>query len=329
MAIKYEAYTRLGEKVQGVLETDSEEDAYGILEKDELIPYRLRPVRTRRSLVQLAPGLFKPKPQDVIGFTRQLAALLNSGIPLRRALLVQQEQSGSPGLKEALRQIVRDVEAGERFNAAFSKHTSVFPEFYLRLLTVGEASGGIPLTLQQLTENLQRRKEVGDKVRKALVYPAISLAVAFIAAFVLVTYALPSLTGLLKEFGGELPTPTLILINTSDALQNYSVYIIIPVIVAALLASIATRTARGKRIRDHILLAVPVVGKILVGSNMFYLTTTISTLLKGGVSPIEAMKLAEQGVSNSVMRDRLSRVTVRASEGMKIDSLVKSLCRSN
>ena len=90
MAIKYEAYTRLGEKVQGVLETDSEEDAYGILEKDELIPYRLRPVRTRRSLVQLAPGLFKPKPQDVIGFTRQLAALLNSGIPLRRALLVVQ-----------------------------------------------------------------------------------------------------------------------------------------------------------------------------------------------------------------------------------------------
>ena len=224
---------------------------------------------------------------------------------------------------------MRDVEAGERFNAAFSKHTSVFPEFYLRLLTVGEASGGIPLTLQQLTENLQRRKEVGDKVRKALVYPAISLAVAFIAAFVLVTYALPSLTGLLKEFGGELPTPTLILINTSDALQNYSVYIIIPVIVAALLASIATRTARGKRIRDHILLAVPVVGKILVGSNMFYLTTTISTLLKGGVPPIEAMKLAEQGVSNSVMRDRLSRVTVRASEGMKLDSLVKSLCRSN
>ena len=126
MAIKYEAYTRLGEKVQGVLETDSEEDAYGILEKDELIPYRLRPVRTRRSLVQLAPGLFKPK-QDVIGFTRQLAALLNSGIPLRRALLVQQEQSGSPGLKEALRQIVRDVEAGERFNAAFSKHTSDVP----------------------------------------------------------------------------------------------------------------------------------------------------------------------------------------------------------
>ncbi len=170
-------------------------------------------------------------------------------------------------------------------------------------------------------------------MRKALVYPAISLAVAFIAAFVLVTYALPSLTGLLKEFGGELPTPTLILINTSDALQNYSVYIIIPiiipVIVAALLASIATRTARGKRIRDHILLAVPVVGKILVGSNMFYLTTTISTLLKGGVPPIEAMKLAEQGVSNSVMRDRLSRVTVRASEGMKLDSLVKSLCRSN
>ena len=91
VAIKYEAYTRLGEKVTGVLETDSEETAYGILTGEELVPYRLRPVRRRRSVVQLLPALFKPKAQDLIDFTRQLASLLNSGIPLRRALVVQRD----------------------------------------------------------------------------------------------------------------------------------------------------------------------------------------------------------------------------------------------
>ena len=116
-------------------------------------------------------------------------------------------------MKGAIRQIIQDVEAGERFSDAFSKHTAIFPEFYLRMLAVGEATGGIPLTLQQLTDNLQRRKTVADKVRRALIYPAISLVVAIVAAFVLVTYSLPSLTGLLKEFGGELPVATQLLIT--------------------------------------------------------------------------------------------------------------------
>ena len=318
MAIKYEAYTRQGEKVKGVLETDSEEDAYGMLEREELVPYRLRPVRPRRSLVRMMPGLFKPKLQEIIDFTRQLASLLDSGIPLRRALIVQRDQARSPGLKEALRQIVQDIEGGSQFSESFSGHATVFPEFYLRLVRVGEATGGIPLTLRQLTDNLQRRKTVADKVKKALVYPAISLSVAFIAAIVLVTYSLPSLTGLLKEFGGELPVATQLLINISDTLQAYGPFVIFPVVGLAVLAGVVSRTAAGAKLRDRILLRIPVVGGILLGSNMFFVTTTLSTLLRAGVAPIEAMRLAEEGLSNAMVRERLAVVTQRASEGTKL-----------
>ena len=318
VAIKYEAYTRLGEKVTGVLETDSEETAYGILTGEELVPYRLRPVRRRRSVVQLVPALFKPKAQDLIDFTRQLASLLNSGIPLRRALVVQRDQARSPGLKEALTQIVQDIEGGSRFSEASSKHTTIFSDLYLRLLRVGEATGGLPMTLQQLTNNMQRRKTVADKVKRALIYPAISLLVAIVAAYILITFSLPSLTSLLKEFGGELPIATNILITVSDALELYALFFIVPVVALAVLASALMRTPTGLRLRDHVLLTVPVVGKILLASNMFFLTTTLSTLLRGGVPPIEAMNLAEQGLSNTVMRDRLKRVTQKASEGTKL-----------
>ncbi len=201
MAIKYEAYTRAGAKVRGVLDTDSEEAAFGMLEEEELIPYRLRAVRSLPNIVRMAPSLFKPRPQDIIDFTRQLASLLQSGIPLRRALTVLRDQARSPGLKDALRQILEDIEGGARFSDAFSRHSAVFPEFYLRLLRVGEGTGGIPVTLQQISENMVRRKAVTDKVKRALVYPAVSLGVAVIAGFVLVTYTLPSLTGLLTEYG--------------------------------------------------------------------------------------------------------------------------------
>jgi type IV pilus assembly protein PilC len=318
MAIKYEAYTRSGEKVTGVLDADSKEDAVGMLEQEELIPYRLKPVRKAPNLIRLAPSLFKPRSQDIIDFTRQLSALLTSGIPLRRSLMVLRDQTRSLGLKEALRQIIVDIEGGVRFSEAFARHATVFPEFYLRLLRVGEGSGGIPTALEQLADNLARRKDVTDKVKKALVYPGISLGVAFVAGFVLVTYTLPSLTSLLTEFGGELPKATQILIVISDFLGAYGIFIIGPILVAGFLIAAAQRAAPVQRIRDLLLLRLPVVGRVLLYSNMFYLTTTFSTLLRAGLAPIEAMKLTEEGLGNSRLREGLADVTREASEGARL-----------
>ena len=171
--------------------------------------------------------------------------------------MVLREQARNLGLRDALRQIIDDIEGGARFSDAFSRHTAVFPEFYLRLLRVGEGTGGIPVTLQQLSENLVRRKAVTDRVKRALVYPAISLGVAVIAGFVLVTYTLPSLTGLLTEFGGELPASTRVLISISDFLQAYGLIVIGPVVVAVLLGVATMRITSVKRMRDHILLKTP------------------------------------------------------------------------
>lgn len=148
MAIKYEAYTREGERVKGVLATDSEEDAYTLLEQDELIPYRLRSIKERRSLVQLFPGLFQPKSQDVIDFSRSMASLLDSGIPLRRSLVVLRDEMRNPGLKEALSQMVIAIESGERMSDAIANHTTAFPEFFVRLVRVGEVSGNVSLALR-------------------------------------------------------------------------------------------------------------------------------------------------------------------------------------
>ena len=112
MSIKYEAYTRLGEKVVGVLHTDSEEAAYEILEQDDLIPYRLRPAQSGFSIVRMFPTVFNPSSQDIIDFTRQLSALLSSGIPLMRCLMAQRDQVSNAGLRYALGQIIGAVDAG-------------------------------------------------------------------------------------------------------------------------------------------------------------------------------------------------------------------------
>ena len=318
MAIKYEAYTWSGEKVTGVLETYSEEDAYEMLRQDELVPYRLETVRERRTLVQIVPRLFPARPQDLIDFTQQVSSLLKSGIPLRLALQVQRDQTRNLGLKTALGQIVKDVEGGNRLSEALARHSSVFPNFYIRLLGIGEAAGGVIFTLDQLHETMVRRKSVNDRVKSALTYPAISLVLAGVAALILIKYSLPSLIGLLDEFGGELPFATRLLITISDFLQEYILYSLFAIGATVALSLIYMRTPTGTKIRDNTLLRLPMVGNVMMTSNMFMLTSTFVTLLEAGIAPIEALRLTSQGMVNVAIREKLDIATEMAEGGSRL-----------
>ncbi len=318
MAIKYEAYTRLGEKVVGVLHTDSEETAYDLLEQEDLIPYRLRPAGSGLSLYRMFPTVFSPSAQDIIDFTRQLAALLNSGIPLIRCLMAQQGQVSNTGLRHALGEIVVAVEAGKKLSDALGEQSHIFPDFYVRMLRVGEATGGLPFVLNQIADTLQRRKAVTDRVRDAAVYPAFTLLVALVAAILLVTYSLPSLTTLLSEVSGDLPISTRALIAISGFFGTYGTAILAGLAVIAVVIFVALRTEFGRASTDTVLLRLPVLGRVIAANNMFALTSILSTLLRAGMSPVEALKLTQTGMANAYYRRRLGRVIDRAIGGTKL-----------
>jgi len=296
----------------------TEEDARQRLQQDQLIPYRLTTVRTRRSLVQLAPSLFLPKPKERIEFTRGLSSLLRSGISLRDGLKILGEQSSSLGMKEILRRVVEDIEGGDRFSEACARHPKVFSDFYVSLLKVGEASGTLSVTLHQLSETLEKRKAMRDRVKAALVYPVLSLVVAIIVAIILVTYSLPALVGLLTEYGGELPVATKMLITVSDFVQAYSLHIFAGIGGAVVLVGLAIRTSFGSRLRDHILLKTPVVREVLIRSNLFSLTSTFSRLLDAGIPTIEALELSNESLNNVVLKDQLTKVMEEATSGMRL-----------
>ena len=318
MSIKYEAYTRLGEKVDGVLHTDSEEAAYDILEQEDLIPYRLRPARSGFNPARMFPTIFNPSSQDIIDFTRQLSALLSSGIPLMRCLMAQRDQVSNTGLRYALVEIIGAVDAGKKLSDALAEQSHIFPDFYVRMLRVGEATGGLPSVLNQVAETLQRRKAVTDRVRDAAMYPAFTLLVALVAAVLLVTYSLPSLSGLLSEVGSDLPTSTRVLIGVSSFFGEYGTPILVGLAVFAVLLLVALRTEIGRAATDTVLLRVPVIGRVIVANNMFSLTSILSALLKAGMSPVEGLRLTQRGMANAYYRRRLGRVIDRATEGTKL-----------
>ena len=324
MKIKYKAYTQNGEKVNGILDTESEQIAYNILEKKQLLPYHIEEIENKTFEFSINIS-FKVKTQDLITFTKQLSSLLNAGIPLRKALLIQKEQTNSKKLRKTLINITKDIENGSSFSASFSNHPSVFPEFYLRLLKVGEATGNIQATLKQLSDFLTRKRKTSDKIKQALLYPIFSLSVALFATFILVTYSLPALQDLLDQFGGTVPITTKILIYGSGILSNYSYIFIGMILIFISLFLLSTKIQLGKIIIDKFLLSTPVVSKIIVSSNMFFITNTLSTLIKAGVPVIEAMKLSEYVLTNSQIRKWLTSVTEKTSQGEKLGEAFKSI----
>ena len=318
MVVKYVAYTWQGKKIEGFLDVDREDQAREMLQRDNLIPYRLSQVRKRRSLVRLMPALFPPRPKEVIEFSRGMASLMKSGIPMRDCLNILRDQSSSPGLKEVLRQVIDDIESGTRLSDACEKHGSVFSGYYYRLLRVGEATGGMASTMQQLAGSLEKRRVMRDKVKAALVYLMISLIVALVVAVILVIYSLPALIGLLTEYGGKLPTNTRILIGISDFAEAYRMYIFGSAAVLAVSSWAFVRTAFGLRARDWVLLRIPVVSGVIMRSNLFNLTATFGTLLEAGIPSVEALKLSRDGLNNVILREKLGRVTVEAESGTRL-----------
>jgi len=320
MVIRYVAYTWQGQRVEGVLDVATEEDARQLLQEDQLIPYRLITVRPRRNLVQIVPFLFQPKPKEIIEFTRGLSSLLRSGIPMREGLVILREQSSSLGMKEVLRRVIQDIEGGDRFSDACSFHPRVFSDFYISLLRVGEASGAMALSLQQLSDTLEKRKSIRDKVRAALVYPIVSLGVALIVAVILVTYSLPALVGLLTEYGGTLPANTKLLITVSDFVKAYNLYMLITFGGLVGLSFLAIRTKRGARLRDQLLLKTPIISEVLVRSNLFSLTSTFSRLLSAGIPTMEALELSKDSLNNVVFQERLAMVIQDTESGERLGS---------
>ena len=318
MVVKYVAYTWQGQKVEGFLNVDREDEAREMLQQDNLIPYSLSQVRKKRSLVQIMPALFPPSAKELIEFSRGMASLLKSGIPMRESLNLLRNQSSGLGLKEVLRQVIEDIESGTRFSEACEKHRSVFSGYYVRLLRVGESTGDMVATMQQLAGALDKRKTMRDKVKAALVYPMISLIVALVVAVILVTYSLPALIGLLTEYGGQLPTNTRILIGISDFAEAYRVYIFVSAAVLAVAGWLFIRTSFGVRTKDRLLLRIPVVSGVTMRSNLFSLTATFSTLLEAGIPTVEALKLSSDGLNNVILRERLDRVTVEAESGARL-----------
>ncbi len=322
MPIDYVAFNSAGSKVAGVIEADSEEEAEQQLWASGLVVAQLRrkDFGRRRSLYQrTVPQLLGTKLSDTIAFTRQLETLLRAGIALHQALRQLRDESRSITMRIAINAILEDIEEGEKFSRAIAKHPRVFPPYYLRMIPMAEEAGELPRVLRDLLNTMERQRRVAAQARNAILTPAISLIVGFVAAFILFTFVLPRLVELLGEFGTELPLATRILVIIAEFSRAWAALIAAGIVaVPTAIALLISRTRRGRRLWHSFLLRAPVVGPVVRASTMFDICSMFALLLQAGVAPVLAMRAVTGTIGNVPIREAFIRVDHEVTQGRRL-----------
>jgi type IV pilus assembly protein PilC len=316
---RYVASTPQGKLVKGTIKAASEIAAERLLVEKGLHPVELEVAPSMFSLEEAFPTFFKVKPRDVTVFSRQLAALLRSGIPLLSALeIIQVQVGGSRAFTRILGSIAHDLRSGGSFSQSLSKHPRAFNDIYCRTIAVGEESGNLETVLSQMADFLETQSATIQKVKKALTYPALVMGVGLVVVIILITVVMPQLLNMFMAMNVELPLPTRILIAITSFVNTNALYILIAGVLVVVLALWVVKQPTGRRLLDRLRLTVPIIGPPALMSELGRFARSLSVLVSAGLQLQEIMEIVPQATSNRVVRDALDQVHKRLilGEGM-------------
>jgi len=298
---KYTAKDRLGQTVTGVLEASSEAEVVQMLHTKELIIVSLEQAKKRQAAS--GPKGNRINPDDLVIFTRQLSTMIDAGIPLVHTLRILSEQIENKILKEVVRGVRQDIEAGMSFCDALAKHPGVFSDFYINMVRAGETSGVLDEVLDRLASYLEKATALNRKIRSSLVYPAVVVSIATLITAVLLLKVVPTFKGIFEVLGGKLPLPTQILIMISDLLRKYFLAFIGVAIISGFLLKRYIGTRRGHHNFDLYKLKFPVLGQLFRKLAIARFSRTFSTLVKSGVSILSALDIVSRTSGNMIVEE--------------------------
>lgn len=253
--------------------------------------------------------------RDVCGVTRQLATLLRAGMPLVPALSALIEQLGDGYLCRILEQVRDDINAGSTFADALGKFPDVFSPLFVNMVAAGESSGTLEKGLLRLAEILQKRVHLAGKVKSAIAYPVMMMAVAIAVVMFLLSFVVPSITQIFIEMNRTVPWPTRLLIDTSAFVKSY--FVLIAILVCAMLFAVAAwmRTKEGRFLTDSLKLKLPLFGPLFLKLEIARLTRSLGELVASGIPILAALEMAKGVIQNSFIAGALDSVKDGVSKG--------------
>ncbi len=309
MVYQYVAYNEKGEVVKGKLSAESEEAATELLNYAGYQAMSLKPYTPFFNLDKLTVSLSaQVKPTEIILLYRQLAMLLESGTGIAPSLELLQQQTENRSLRKILEEIVSDIRGGNQLSTALGKHPKVFSTVYCRLVGAGEQSGDLESVLRQVADYMEKETATAKETKSALMMPAITFVAAIVVMVLMVTFVLPSFTGLYSQLGVDLPPMVVMLMALSDGARSYGVYILLALLVITVAAILYIRTPNGRYKWDKILLSLPRVGRVRHLSELARCCRSMSLLFRSGLPLTEVMPMVVQSSGNKVLSRALSDV---------------------
>ncbi len=324
-AYEYLALDARGRNQKGLIEGDSPRQARGMLRDRGLTPLDVQEVAEKRNE---KPTLFRRggiSSTELALFTRQLATLTRSGLPLDEALAAVAQQSESAKVRRIALGVRSGVTEGSTLAHALSQFPGAFPPLFRATVEAGEHSGKLDHILERLADHVERQQATQSNVMLALLYPIILTLVAFGVIVALMTYVVPKVVGVFESIHAELPVLTRGLIALSDFLRAYGIVLLVLLVLTLVVFARAMRNDDFKRRVHRTMLKVPLVGRLIRGSNAGRFTRTLGILFGSGVPILDAMRIGTQVVSNLPMRDAIETATLRVREGATVN---KSLAES-
>ena len=257
------------------------------------------------------------KPKDLTTFTRQLATLVNAGLPLMRCIEVLKKQKLAPAMMDCLNGISEGIAGGATFSESLTAYPKIFDNLYINMVKAGEAGGVLEVVLSRLAEFAEKAQKIKNKVKGAMIYPAVVLTAAIgITAFLLLT-VIPKFKQVFDDIlgGQELPGITQFVMNLADLVKEHGLLVL--VVVAALWAAktLIGKTEKGAYLFDKIRLKVPVIGTLVSRTAISQFTRTLGTLLSSGVPILQSLVIVRDTTANRVVRRAVQTVHDAVKEG--------------
>ncbi len=258
------------------------------------------------------------KSEDLVIFTRQLATMIDAGIPIIQALDALQEQTPDPSFKSVIIQIRDDIQLGTSLSAAFAKHTVVFDILYINMIRVGETGGVLTAILERISGYLEKTAALMRKVKSALVYPAVIVTMALAITTVLIVKVVPTFAQIYGSFGRDLPFMTKILIDFSSSFSKQFPFYVVGLVVMVIAFIQFRKTEKGGLAIDRMLLRIPIFGELLRKVAISRFSRTLATLMQSGVPILESLEIVGKTCGNKMLEKVIENVhdSVREGEGI-------------
>lgn len=302
----------------GIVEADSEIQASETLTSRGFLIISLQEITHRQLGFSLSTLLSHVSIKDVVVFSRQFAVMISASVPVVEALKVIAAQSEKGKLKQIIAEISDEVNNGETLSGSFAKRPKLFSNFYISVVKSGEQSGKLDEALNYIADEMEKDYDMNSKIKSAMIYPTFVVVMMVAIGFLMMIFVVPKLTSIIAEAGGELPTPTRVLIAISKFLTHYW-WIVIGSFVAFIVGfRMYLKSKSGRRQFDYIILHMPVFGPLLRMIYLVRFTRSMNTLIIGGVNISSSLKVAGEVVNNTYYQDLISQTIVEVQGGNSI-----------